>query len=144
MLGVLYFVLFCGLLFAWARTNKPDQPLNLWRFWLVQLAGIGAMASVAAPPLVYLTVGAILTFFMCAHFIVSKALETEFSHRVYVIATLVGGTLWYVLTAFYLQPHTRIITALVILVPSILGTYTKRGRRVSAWMIETWNGTYRR
>lgn len=134
ILSALYFVLFSLLLYAWGHTNVPGQPFNLWKFYLVQLAAIGAMVSVGAPIAVYLVVFAVLTLLMGAHFVVSSSMSESFSHGPYMFVTFIGSALWYVVTAFLLQSPTEAIAALIVLVIAIPCTYTKVGRRFVSWI----------
>lgn len=133
-LGALYFALFCALLLAWARTNKPDQRFNPWRFYLVQLTATIALATVYAPIVVYLVAYLVLSIFVCAHLALSNFLEKDFSGRFYMITMFVIVSLWYFLTAFLAMSHMITAIALIVLVPSILCTYTRLGQRVWSWL----------
>lgn len=139
-LGALYFALFCALLLAWARTNKPDRPFNLWRFYLVQFAATIALAAVYSPIIVYLVAYLVLSIFVCAHLALSNFLNKDFSGRFYTITMYSVMSLWYFLTALLAMSHMITATALIVLVPSILCTYTRPGQRVWSWIMDTLTG----
>ena len=135
LLGALYYVLFCVCLFLWGRTNRPDTPLNLGRFFLVELSAVGALACAKAPFVVYVVVFVVLSLFIAAHFSVSRMLGEPFSHKFYMSVTYLSVLLWYVMAAFLTQPpHTKPIAALIVVVAGLLLTYTKPGRRFWSWV----------
>jgi len=133
-LGVLYFALTCISLVLWGMTNHPSQPLNLWRFWLVGVSAIGALVCLKASFVTYAVIFAVLSIFVAWHFAFSYSAGAEFCSKFYMVITYVTALLSYALSAFS-AVSMRPIAALCFVVPGLLATYTKPGKRLTSWLL---------
>lgn len=128
ILGALYMVLTLATVLLWAKTNTPDQLLNIWRFFLIEVAAVGGLFVRHQSWGVYLLAFCCLLVMASSHTVLFLVSHREFGW-IYVVATYVAISLGYWFFAWMMHPGVKTIAPLIILVPGLFFTYVPIGKR---------------
>lgn len=130
ILGVLYLLFAAITAVLWARTNfAPQNTLNVWRFFLIEAAIIGALVCHHQEQWVYWLAFGCLMAAASVHTMLFLRSNRGFGW-LYVAAIYISITCCYWMLAWFMSGDVKTVGPLGILVPGLFLTYTAPGRRL--------------